>query len=46
MPEGTEISLNGHHVIIEFPTTDDAIVFHEFLRSFVLGEIEIEAVGR
>lgn len=32
------------HVTLLFPTDEDAIVFHEFLRAFVNKEIDIEAV--
>ena len=34
------------HVTILFPTQEDAIVFHEFLKSFIAGEIILEAVDR
>lgn len=34
------------HVTILFPTEDDAIVYHEFLRSFISGEIELEAKSK
>jgi hypothetical protein len=32
------------HVTILFPSEDDAIAFYQFLRSFISGEIELEAV--
>ncbi len=31
------------HVTLIFPTEEDSIVFHEFLRAFISGEIELEA---
>ncbi len=34
------------HVTILFPTHDDAVIYHEFLRAFIAGEIELEAVSK
>ena len=35
-----------NHVTILFPTEDDAIAYYEFLRAFISGEIELEAVSK
>ncbi len=46
-PEGTIFFAPFEkHVTIMFPTDEDAIVFHEFLRAFIAGEIELEAVSK
>jgi len=34
------------HVTVLFPTEDDAIAYYEFLRAFISGEIELEAVSK
>lgn len=46
-PEGTTIHEPNeeNEVVIVFPTQSDAIIFHEFLRSFSLGEIKLETVS-
>ena len=33
-------------VTIQFPTPDDAIIFYEFLASFVRGELTLEITGK
>ena len=46
LPPGTEIHIPDiyNQVTLKFPTADDAVYFHEFLRAFVNGEIELEVV--
>jgi len=46
LPTGTEIQIPDifNQVILTFPSADDAIYFHEFLRAWVNGEIDIEVV--
>ncbi len=48
LPPGTSVDLcqEAREVVLAFPTEDDAIVFHEFLRAFANGEIELEVVKR
>jgi len=45
LPEGTTIYAPDelHRVVIQFPSADDAVVFHEFLRGFVNGEFDLTA---
>lgn len=44
-PEGTEIyPVEGKEITIQFPTQEDAIIFYEFLRSFLSNEISLEIV--
>lgn len=47
-PPGTEIFPpdENNEVAIQFPTSGDAIIFYEFLRSFSTNEIELEVRGR
>jgi hypothetical protein len=47
LPYGTLVFAPfDRHVTILFPTEEDAILFHEFLRAFVNKEIELEAVEK
>jgi hypothetical protein len=47
-PSGIEIFPpdEENFVAIGFPTSDDAIIFYEFLKSFVTAEITLEITGR
>ena len=47
-PPGTVIHAptEAGAVVIQFPSEDDAIVFHEFLRGFAAGQYSLEAVER
>lgn len=33
-------------VTIQFPTKDDAIIYHEFLRAFINNELTLEIVAK
>jgi len=46
LPSGTQIfAPNGiNEVTLQFPDTDAAVIFFEFLRSWCAGEIQLEVV--
>jgi hypothetical protein len=46
-PVGTQVfTCEGNEVSFVFPTPEDAIIFFEFIGSFVRGEIELHAVSK
>ena len=45
-PETTFFPPFEGHVTILFPTNDDAIVFYEFLKSFIYGDVDWELTER